>query len=122
MVGSLASHLQSEASRMADRSFRPFRWRRRDTFLVAGSLYLLVSVGTLIHQEVRLQRYTVDLHEQRQAVEDERHHLNRQLALYKADAGVERLARQQLGMARAGELPVRFVESPQAPATATTRP
>jgi cell division protein FtsB len=99
---------------MADRSSRPPRWRRRDVLLVAGSAYLLVSVGTLIHQEVRLQRYTVDLHQQRQAVEDERHQLNRQLALYKEDAGVERLARQQLGMARADELPVRFVESPKA--------
>jgi cell division protein FtsB len=91
-------------------------------FLAAGSLYLLVAVSTLIHQEFRLQRYTVDLHVQRQAVEDERQHLNRQLALYKEDAGIERLARRQLGMARADELPVRFVESPKASPPAARSP
>jgi cell division protein FtsB len=105
---------------MADRSSRPARWRRRDVVLAAGSIYLLVAVGTLIHQSFRLQRYTVDLNVQRQAVEVERQQLNRQLTLYKADAGVERLARQHLGMARADELPVRFVESPEAAKPAKT--
>jgi cell division protein FtsB len=100
---------------MSERPSRPARWRRRDVFLAAGSLYLMVTVGTLIHQEARLQRYAVDLHIQRQVVEDEREQLNKQLALYKQDAGVERLARKHLGMARADELPVRFVESPKAP-------
>ncbi|MBC7545574.1 MAG: septum formation initiator family protein [Candidatus Sericytochromatia bacterium] len=97
---------------MADIPIRtPSRWRRRDVLLVAGSLYLLAAGGNLVTQELRLQRYAGDLRTQRQAVEGERKTLNRQLELYKQDAGIERLARQHLGMARADELPVRFVDA-----------
>ena len=94
------------------------RWRPRDLFLLAGVAYLLVAVGNLIHQEVRLQHYASDLRTERTTVESERQRLTHQLALYKQDAGVERLARQQLGMARADELPVRFVATPAAPPAA----
>ena len=89
----------------------PSRWRRRDVLLLGGSLYLLIAVVNLVTQELRLQHYAGDLRTQRQAVEGERKTLNRQLELYKQDSGVERLARQHLGMARADELPVRFVDA-----------
>src|SRR5688500_3678336 len=82
------------------------RWARRDLLLAVGGVYFLVALGTLVVQEMRLQRYAGDLQSQRAAVEQERQRLTHQLELYGQAEGVERLARQHLGMARADELPV----------------
>lgn len=84
-------------------------WRRRDYLLAVGCLYLLYTVSTLVHQELRLQRYTADLSVQRQTVHDEQRDLQRQIALYNKSEGIEKLARRHLGLGRADEVPVRFV-------------
>lgn len=84
-------------------------WRRRDFLLAAGSIYLLYTTSTLAHQELRLQRYTADLITQRQTVHQEQRDLQRQIALYNKAEGIEKLARRHLGLGRADEVPVRFV-------------
>lgn len=89
------------------RAARPARTTR---FLILGGvLYLTLSLGHLMIQEVRLLNQARILRVEKAATELKGRKLIQAIGFARTPEGVERLARLHLGMARPGEVPVRFV-------------
>lgn len=78
-----------------------------------GVVYASVSLGHLLIQEYRLLYQGRVLHAESLAVEEKARHLRAAIEYAKSPTGVERLARKNLGMARSGEQPVRFLTAPE---------
>jgi cell division protein FtsB len=77
-------------------------------------LYLGTTVFRLGVQEFHLLKQARLLEEERTAIEAQHQDLRAQIATAKTNAGIERLAREQLGFVMAQEIPVKTV----VPATA----
>lgn len=85
----------------ASRSTRLLLW--------IGVVYASVSLGHLLVQEYRLLYQGRVLHAESVAAEAKARKLREAIEYAKSPAGIERLARKNLGMARAGEQPIRFL-------------
>lgn len=85
----------------ANRSTRLLLW--------IGVVYAGVSLGHLLVQEYRLLYQDRVLRAESVAVEAKARKLHEAIEYAKSPAGIERLARKNLGMARAGEQPIRFL-------------
>lgn len=96
-------------------SYRSSRSTRLLLWLGLG--YAVLSLGHLATQEVRLLQKGAILGEERTAVEEKSRKLKEAIEAAKTPQGVERLARQNLGMAKTGEIPVRFVNPKAASGT-----
>lgn len=96
-------------------SYRSTRSTRLLLWLGLG--YAILSLGHLGIQEMRLVQKGAILQQERAAVEDKGRKLKEAIAAAKTPQGVERLARQNLGMAKTGEIPVRFVNPKAASGT-----
>lgn len=75
-------------------------------------VYASVNLAHLMLQEYRLLYQGHILAQERRLTEEKGRKLKEAIEFARTPAGVERLARKNLGMARPGEQPVRFV-SPQ---------
>lgn len=78
-----------------------------------GVVYASVSLGHLLLQEYRLLYQGRVLRVESIATEEKARELRAAIEYAKSPEGVERLARRNLGMARAGEQPIRFLPDPK---------
>jgi cell division protein FtsB len=93
--------------------------------IVVAFFNLSLNLANLINQEFRLQKYSVMLEQDLEAVRGEEKQLKHQLNFYASTQGVEELARKQLSYYRKDEVPVRVIASnPQntISTTGVTRP
>ncbi len=74
-----------------------------------GVVYASVSLGHLLIQEYRLLYQGRVLRAESQVTDEKARTLREAIEYAKSPQGVERLARKNLGMARAGEQPIRFI-------------
>lgn len=72
-------------------------------------VYASVNLAHLVVQEYRLLYQGHILHQERIVTEEKSRKLREAIEFARTPEGVERLARKNLGMARPGEQPVRFV-------------
>lgn len=80
-----------------------------------GVVYASVSLGHLLVQEYRLLYQGRVLRAEWAAAEDKARKLREEIEYAKSPQGVERLARRNLGMAKTGEQPIRFLSEPNRP-------
>lgn len=78
-------------------------------------LWMGTQVVRLFHQELTLYQRGRLLEEERSAVMAQHHDLRAEIAAASTNAGVERLAREQLGFVMAEEIPVKAVVQAAAP-------
>ncbi|HEY9856374.1 MAG TPA: septum formation initiator family protein [Stenomitos sp.] len=74
-----------------------------------GVVYASVSLGHLLLQEYRLLYQGRVLRAESISTDEKSRELRAAIEYAKSPEGVERLARKNLGMARPGEQPIRFV-------------
>lgn len=86
--------------------------RSTRVLLLLGCIYLGINLCQLLFQEVRLLNQgrilETELHASREKGQDFQH----DIAYAHTPEGLERLARKNLGMARPGEMSVRFLQAP----------
>ncbi len=80
------------------------------------TLYLGTTVFRLCVQEFNLLKQAQILQDERTTVVAQHRDLQAQIASAKSNAGIERLAREQLGLVMALEVPVKTMTPQQAPA------
>lgn len=94
----------------------------------AVTLYLGVNVANSGVQEWRLYQQACVLEKERAAVQAQEAELDAQIAAARTNAGIERLAREQLGLVKGAEIPVKtaqpavVVVAPQAKPQAGMQP
>jgi cell division protein FtsL len=97
-----------------DRTHRPFLTPR-------GAILALLLVGVLFSSVYPIRRYfqvrsdISQLQHQERALDQQTQQLTQQKTLLQSDAEVERIAREELGMARPGEVPFVIIEPSVAP-------
>lgn len=84
-------------------------------------LYAGVTFGRLVFQEYVLLHKDKVLRKEHVHVLEKRHELLTQIHRANTPVGVERLAREKLGLVRAGEIPIKIIErSPEPTASQNT--
>lgn len=74
------------------------------------AFYAAVTFGRLAIQEVLLLKKAQVLQKEHTHVLQKRHELLTQLHRANTPVGIERLAREKLGLVRAGEIPIKIIE------------
>ena len=77
--------------------------------------YLAFAVGSKALDLYRLQERSAAIRHEIEALKDRNEALRRQIEYLRSDAAVENVARQQLGLVRAGDTAVILVSSSQGP-------
>jgi cell division protein FtsL len=89
-----------------------------------GAILALLLVGVLFSSVYPIRRYfqvrssIAQLQHEDRALDQRTQQLTKQNALLQTDAEVERIAREELGMARPGEVPFAIIQPSVAPAPA----
>lgn len=96
----------------------PYRSTRSTRVLLwLGVGYALLSLGHLTIQEVRLLHKGRILRSERTVVDAKGIKLQEAIQEAQTPRGIERLARENLGMTKVGEIPIRFIPSKDASRT-----
>lgn len=95
----------------------PPTWKTTMLFAVVA-LYLGGTMFKLVLQEINLLKQSQILQEERAAVLAQHVALTAEIKVSKTNAGIERLAREQLGLVMAEEIPVKTAAAPQPEAVA----
>ena len=97
-----------------DRAQRPFLTPR-------GAILALLLIGVLFSSVYPIRRYfqvrssIAQLQYEERALDQRAQQLTKEKALLQSDAEVERIAREELGMARPGEVPFAIIQPSVAP-------
>ena len=94
---------------------RPKPTLKTKILFAAMALYLGANLGRLVLQEGNLCKQARELDAERVTVVAESQELTKAIARAKTNAGIERLAREELGLVDAQEVPVKTVLSPPTP-------
>lgn len=74
------------------------------------TLFLVANIINSIAVEMNIQKQTKDLEAERSTVLAEHDKLKKQIKFYKSNEGVEKLARDSLGLIKSNEVPVRYID------------
>jgi cell division protein FtsB len=85
------------------------------------ALYLGGTVLKLCWQEWNLQNQAHVLQAERVEVQAQNDELNKEIAASRTNAGIERLAREELGLVMAAEIPVKTTQPPPPPPAPTVK-
>lgn len=100
------------ASRPPKPQTLPPTWKTTLLFAVVA-LYLGGTMFKLVLQEINLLKQTQILQEEKAAVLAQHAALAAEIKLSKTNAGIERLAREQLGLVMPEEIPIKTAAAPQ---------
>lgn len=78
---------------------------------VFASLFIAANIINSISVEYNLNKQTNSLNAEMATVKDEHNKLKDQIKFFKSNEGIEKLARDSLGLIKNNELPVRYIEN-----------
>ena len=102
----------------------PVERAQRSFMTPRGAILALLLVGVLFSSVYPIRRYfqvrssIAQMQHEDRALDQRTQQLTKQKALLQTDAEVERIAREELGMARPGEVPFAIIQPSVAPAPA----
>jgi cell division protein FtsL len=77
------------------------------TFLIA---FLGINIAQTLSVELNLHTQTESLKKERESVRQEQNKLKKQIKFYRSSEGIEKIARESLGLIKSDEIPVRYIE------------
>lgn len=77
------------------------------TFLIA---FLGINIAQTLSVEFNLHTQTESLKKERESVRQEQNKLKKQIKFYRSSEGIEKIARESLGLIKSDEIPVRYIE------------
>lgn len=83
--------------------------KRVKLLLCLGVIYVGLNFFNLVKQEFNLYNSKNVLDEQMQLVTKEYNHLKQNIGYFKTDAGIEELARKNLGYVKNDEIPIKII-------------
>lgn len=78
-------------------------------FLIGIIFTLCLHIVNSISVEIKLDKHTRILNHELKTVKKEHEQLKKQIALYKSEEGMEKLARERLGFIKSDEIPIRYI-------------
>ncbi len=101
---------------------RPFRIPRGviSVTLIAGLLGIAAAFGTSTLDVYRLERAAAELARTKQQLQDQNDLLHEEIRLLHTSGYIEKLAREQLGLVKPGEIAILVVHPPPPPPAAAT--
>lgn len=74
------------------------------------TLFLVANIANSLSVELNIDRQTNSLLQERAKVIEENEVLKSQIKFYKSNQGIEKIARDNLGLIKNNEIPVRYIE------------
>lgn len=85
--------------------------KRLNLILLLGVIYIGVNFFNLVMQEMNLYNYKSVLDKQMLSVTQEHNNLKQNIFYFKTDAGIEEIARKNLGYVKNDEIPIKVIQS-----------
>ena len=74
------------------------------------TVFLIANIINSVAVEMNITKQTKSLEAERYNAQSEHDKLKKQIKFYKSNEGVEKLARDSLGLIKSNELPVRYID------------
>ena len=81
-----------------------------NSICVFFTLFLIANIFNSIAVEINIDKQTDSLIAERLKVNQEHDKLKKQIKLYKSNQGIEKIARDSLGLIKSNEIPVRYID------------
>lgn len=73
-------------------------------------LFMIINIANSLAVEVNIDKQTTSLLHEKLQVQKEHEKLKKQIKFYKSNEGIEKIARDSLGLIKNNEIPVRYID------------